>query len=71
MYYETFENGKCISSRTTNYQTGDKTQGRIDIKDCFIGVVIKNVLKPHATWLKERNMSPQRKGPQIAIYKKY
>lgn len=70
MYYETFENGECKSSRTTNYQTGDKIQGYIDIKDCFIGVVIRNVLKPHATWLKEKNMSPQRKGPEIAIYKK-
>lgn len=71
MYYETFEDGECVSSHTTNYQTGDKIQRGIDIKNCFIGVVVRNVLKPQATWLKERNMSPQRKGPQIAIYKKY
>ena len=68
MHYETYENGKIVSSRVVNYETGDKAQGSWGIKESFYGVVNRLVLSPHATWLKKRNMSPDRKSPVIAIY---
>lgn len=68
MHYETYENGKLASSRVVNYETGEKAQGSWGVKDSFYKVVNSIVLSPHTTWLKKRNMSPDRKGPEIAIY---
>lgn len=68
MHYETYENGKLASSRVVNYETGDKAQGSWGVNNSFYDVVKRKVLSPRATWLKISDMSPDRKGPKIAIY---
>lgn len=69
MHYETYdENGDLTSTRVVNYETGDKAQGIWNIKDSFIRFVTRNMLTPRAIWLKEKNMSPQRRSPELKVY---
>lgn len=68
MYYVTYNNGECVSSHTTNYQTGDKVQGFIDIRQILYRLIMRDVLSPRAIWLYTNSLSPQRKSPEIGIY---
>ena len=69
LYTVTYENGKVVSRFAKNYQTGDKINWGIDIRQSFIDAVYKTILNGDSNWPSIRYHSPDRKSPQIGIYK--
>ena len=73
--YETYENGKLVSARSTNYQTGKTIKVPIDdrfdsssTRSSFKILVERRVINIQATWLNLENISPQRKSPELMVY---
>lgn len=73
--YETYENGKLVSIRSTNYQTGKTIKPQVEdrfdnsyIRGSFRSLVKRKVLDIQATWLNVENISPQRNSPELTIY---